>query len=114
MVYIPMGSFTMGVGDEDIPYAQLNNPKTVTVQAFYMDQTEITNNEYRQFVYWVSDSIARRILGEVKPDLYLISENKKTGETFDPPFLNWETKLDWNSPPAGCHGMPCSDVPSGK
>jgi formylglycine-generating enzyme len=97
MVYIPMGSFTMGLGDQDVPYAQLNNPKTVTIAAFYMDQTEITNNEYRQFVYWVRDSIARRLLGEVKPDLYLISENKKTGETFDPPYLNWATKLDYNS-----------------
>jgi sulfatase modifying factor 1 len=97
MVYVPMGSYTMGVSDEDMPYAQLNNPKTVTVQAFYMDQTEITNNEYRQFVYWVRDSIARRILGETKPELYFISENKKTGEQFDPPFLNWESKLEWNS-----------------
>ena len=97
MVYIPMGSYTMGLGDGEVTYAQLNNPKTVTVQAFYMDQTEITNNEYRQFVYWVRDSIARRLLGEIKPDEYLISENKKTGETFDPPFLNWGAKLDYNS-----------------
>ena len=97
MVYIPMGSYTMGVADEDVPYAQLNNPRTVSVAAFYMDQTEITNNEYRQFVYWVKDSIARRLLGEIKPDLYFISENKKTGETFDPPFLNWESKIEWNS-----------------
>ena len=61
MVYIPMGSYTMGCGDENITYAQLNNPENRYCQAFYMDQTEITNNEYRQFVYWVRDSIARRI-----------------------------------------------------
>ena len=97
MVYIPMGSYTMGLGDENITYAQLNNPRTVSVQAFYMDQTEITNNEYRQFVYWVRDSIARRILGEIQPDLYLISENTQTGETYDPPYLNWETRLEWSS-----------------
>ncbi len=97
MRYIPMGSFTMGVGDEDLPYAQLNTPKTITIQSFYMDQTEITNNKYRQFVFWVRDSIARRLLGEIKPDVYLISENKKTGETFDPPFLNQNAKVDWNS-----------------
>lgn len=97
MVYIPMGAYTMGLSDGNITYAQLNNPKTVTVQAFFMDQTEITNNEYRQFVYWVRDSIARRLLGEIKPDEYLISDNKKTGETYDPPFLNWAAKLDYNS-----------------
>jgi len=97
MVYIPMGSFTMGLGDGDILYTQINNAKTVTVQSFYMDQTEITNNEYRQFVDWVRDSIARRILGEVQPDLYFFSENEETGEVYDPPFLNWETKLEWDS-----------------
>ena len=97
MVFIPLGSYTMGVSDQDVPYAMINTPKTVTIPAFYMDQTEITNNEYRQFVYWVKDSIARTILGGVKPDAYFISENKKTGEVYDPPYLNWETKLEWNS-----------------
>jgi formylglycine-generating enzyme len=96
MAYVPMGSYTMGVGDQDVPYAHINDPRTVTVAAFYMDETEITNNEYRQFVYWVRDSIARRLLGEVKAEDFLIEENKKTGETFDPPFLNWETKIVWN------------------
>jgi formylglycine-generating enzyme len=96
MAYVPMGSFTMGVGDQDVPYAHINDPRTITVAAFYMDETEITNNEYRQFVYWVRDSIARRLLGEVNAEDFLISENKKTKETFDPPFLNWETEIDWN------------------
>ena len=95
MAYVPLGSYTMGVGDQDVPYAHINDPRTVTLAAFYMDETEITNNEYRQFVYWVRDSIARRLLGEVTPEDFLIQENKKTGETFDPPFLNWESKLDW-------------------
>ncbi len=97
MVYIPMGSYTMGIGDGDVLYTQINNAKTVTVQAFFMDQTEITNNEYRQFVYWVRDSIARRILGEVQPDVFLVSENEETGEVYDPPFLNWGSKLEWDS-----------------
>jgi len=95
MVYIPAGSFTMGVGDEDVPFAQINEPKTITVSAFYMDETEITNNEYRQFVNWVRDSIARTILSESKPDIYLTSKNKKTGEVYDPPYLNWKPKINW-------------------
>lgn len=95
MVYIPAGSFTMGVGDEDMPFAQVNEPKTITVSAFYMDETEITNNEYRQFVNWVRDSIARTLLSQSKPDLYLNSKNKKTGEVYDPPYLNWRPKINW-------------------
>lgn len=59
MTLIPGGAFIMGKSDEDI--AGLNNapPKTVTVRSFYMDETEITNAEYRQFVNWVKDSVTR-------------------------------------------------------
>ena len=96
MVFIPMGSFTMGVGGEDINTSMLYEPKTVSVSAFFMDETEITNNEYRQFVYWVRDSIARRILAEVNPEVYAITETKN-GEQLDPPVLNWKEKIDWNS-----------------
>ncbi|MCE1167471.1 MAG: SUMF1/EgtB/PvdO family nonheme iron enzyme [Sphingobacteriia bacterium] len=66
MVFIPLGSFTMGGGDQDVPYAQLAGPKVVSVTSFYMDETEITNNEYRQFVYWVRDSLAHTMLGRAK------------------------------------------------
>ncbi|MCH2034567.1 MAG: gliding motility lipoprotein GldK [Tenacibaculum sp.] len=59
MVYIKGGSFTMGKQDED-PLGAMNAPtRTVTVQPFYMDETEITNSEYKQFVFWVRDSIVR-------------------------------------------------------
>ena len=97
MVFIPQGSFTMGAGAEDQTHSHLIQPKTVSVSAFYMDQTEITNDEYRQFVDWVRDSIARTLLGAVRPSQYLIERNSKTGEVYDPPRLNWKTKIDWNS-----------------
>lgn len=59
MVYIPSGSYIMGENDQDVPFLHQTRAKTVSVQAFYIDQTEITNNEYRQFVDWVRDSMAR-------------------------------------------------------
>jgi gliding motility-associated lipoprotein GldK len=62
MVYIPSGAYQTGEDDEDIMGLHTSRVKTVSVPAFYMDQTEISNNEYRQFVYWVRDSIAREKL----------------------------------------------------
>lgn len=97
MVFVPMGSYTMGAGDEDLTNSHLIQPKTISVSAFFMDETEITNDKYRQFVNWVRDSIARTILGDVNPEEYLIEENSKTGEVYDPPYLNWKTDIDWNS-----------------
>ncbi len=63
MALIPGGSFTMGKQDEDM-IGNMNSPtKTVTVRPYYMDETEITNNEYKKFVNWVKDSIVRTRLG---------------------------------------------------
>jgi formylglycine-generating enzyme len=92
MVFIPLGSFIMGPSDQDISWAQTSNSKRVSVEAFWMDETEITNNEYRQFVYWVQDSIMRRMLGESIED-FVISEDQ-FGNPIDPPLLNWKAKVD--------------------
>jgi formylglycine-generating enzyme len=62
MVYIPSGAFQSGEDGEDIMGMHTARKKTVSVPAFYMDATEISNNEYRQFVHWVRDSIAREKL----------------------------------------------------
>ncbi len=62
MVYIPAGSFQMGENDIDVPFLHQSKAKTASVQAYYMDNTEISNNEYRQFVDWVRDSIAHEVI----------------------------------------------------
>ena len=58
MVFIPQGTFHMGPSDEDPAYAFSARNRSISISGFWMDATEITNNEYRQFVYWVRDSIA--------------------------------------------------------
>jgi sugar/nucleoside kinase (ribokinase family) len=62
MVYVPSGAYQAGEDDEDIMGFHTARKRTVSVPAFYMDATEISNNEYRQFVHWVRDSIAREKL----------------------------------------------------
>lgn len=65
MVAIPGGSFVMGQTDMDFTYTSEKAPvKTVTVSSFYMDETEVTNAEYRVFINYVRDSIARTLLAE--------------------------------------------------
>jgi gliding motility-associated lipoprotein GldK len=62
MTLIPGGSFIMGKADDDFVAVNDAPTKTVTVRSFYMDETEITNAEYRQFTNWVRDSIVRQRL----------------------------------------------------
>jgi sulfatase modifying factor 1 len=115
MVYIPSGSYAMGENDQDVPFLHQTRSKTVSVQAFYMDQHEISNNEYRQFVYWVRDSIAREKiyagLAEDEPAAEYINysdryfnEGALAFEDFDPTnrsgnrelfSLNWDREINY-------------------
>ena len=65
MELVPGGAFIMGKADDDLAGIQDAPTKTVTVRSFYMDATEITNSEYRQFVNDVRDSIIRTELAEM-------------------------------------------------
>ena len=95
MVFIPQGSFVMGPSDQDVPFANVSASKRVSVGAFYMDETEITNNEYRQFTNYVRDSLAHIILGESGIEGHLIEEDE-FGNFLDPARINWRTKIRWN------------------
>lgn len=64
MVYVPSGVFTMGSSEQDPTGISLANVKTVSLSGFFMDDSEITNDEYRQFTNWVKDSILRERLAE--------------------------------------------------
>ena len=76
MTLVEGGAFIMGKADEDIAQLQNAPARTVTVRPFYMDETEITNSEYKQFVYWVKDSIALAMLARKADELELTPENK--------------------------------------
>lgn len=65
MVYVPSGTLTIGPSDQDVNFTMVQRPKAISIQGFYMDETEVTNNEYRQFVYWVRDSIAHTTLDHI-------------------------------------------------
>ncbi len=88
-VYVPTGSIHIGANEQDIPMAQISPNKQVSIVAFYMDETEITNNEYRQFVDNVLDSMVRERLGEQTPDVYWYTD-EESGEH----FLNYMAKIN--------------------
>ncbi len=85
MVYVPSGTLHIGVGDEDISKQLVARPKSVSIQGFFMDETEITNNEYRQFVQWVQDSLAHTALQHFQED--------DAGD-FEQPLIDWEQDID--------------------
>ncbi|GHV65883.1 gliding motility lipoprotein GldK [Bacteroidia bacterium] len=91
MVSIPAGSLTIGQNDEDISWSLNANSKTISVPAFWMDDTEITNDEYRQFVSWVLDSMRRQRLADDGHDEFLLKD--KSGTPIEPALLNYKTPI---------------------
>jgi gliding motility-associated lipoprotein GldK len=88
MVYVPGGTFISGAVDQDITYSQISQNRQVTVQAFYMDATEISNSEYRQFVNWVRDSIA--ITDYLNDDQYYIQAKGSKVNANGNKYINWK------------------------
>jgi len=99
MNYIHYGSYTMGPSDQDVPYALNTKAKTVTLPAFYIDIHEISNNEYRQFVEYVRDSLMRDALAQNDNEYYFYAEDdygRELDRFIDKGYvLNWEEEIDW-------------------
>ncbi len=98
MVFIPQGSFNMGPSDQDVPFQNVSQSKTVSVGAFYMDETEITNNEYRQFTNWVRDSILRKQLANDYPEEYAMfdKDDLTMEDRYGENRIDWNKKIRWD------------------
>jgi len=96
MVFIPQGSFVMGPSDQDVPFANVSTNQRVSVGAFYMDETEITNNEYRQFERWVVDSMIRTEMNVFKQNRgdTLLSKYVVNGDTLR--LIDWNVRINAN------------------
>jgi formylglycine-generating enzyme required for sulfatase activity len=97
----------MGPNDQSAIWAIQPSQRDVTVESFWMDITEITNGEYKQFVHWVRDSIARTQLARMEVDVlgveaedakYFTVKYDPYNEAADPDtVLNWKVKIPWNA-----------------
>ena len=94
MTLIKRGFLKMGIEKEDSLWGKQTPTKEISVDGFWMDETEVTNSEYKQFVNWVRDSILRTRLADPNyggDETYMITEDKNG----DPvtPHLNWKKSL---------------------
>ena len=53
MVPVEGGTFTMGKVQDDVMHDWNNSPNQQHVQSFFMDETEVTNKMYSEYLYWV-------------------------------------------------------------
>lgn len=84
LVFVEGGTFTMGRVEQDVRYDWDIVPRRVTVSSFYMDETEVNNTDYREYLYWIN-----RVFSASYPEVW-----KKAL----PDTLVWRSKLAYNEP----------------
>lgn len=97
MVLVRKGSFLMGSNSQSAVFGQADNNVMVTVNAFWMDDTEITNSEYRQFVNWVRDSIAYSLLIEEEGADSEFALQSKYESDDEKVLINWRKPIPWGN-----------------
>ncbi|MFT6002805.1 MAG: gliding motility-associated lipoprotein GldJ, partial [Flavobacteriales bacterium] len=83
LVLIEGGTFTMGSTEQDVTFDWDNTPKRVTVSSFYMDETEITNQFWGDYMHWTARTYT---------DFPLILEKATPDQNV------WRSKLGYNEP----------------
>jgi len=84
LVFIEGGTFVIGATQQNLLFDWDNIPRRVTVQSFYMDETEVANVDYNEYMYWLS-----RVFGTDYPEVI----RKALPDT-----LVWRDKLSYNEP----------------
>lgn len=84
LVLIQGGTFTMGRTEQEVPYKWDNMPRRVTVSSFYMDMAEVSNLDYREYIYWL-----QRVFGVDNPEVIRQAL---------PDTLVWRSRLGYNEP----------------
>lgn len=94
MTMVNRGSLKMGIDKSDSLWGNVAPVKDISVDGFWMDETEVSNSKYRQFVMWVRDSILRTRLADPAyggDETYLITEDQNHDPI--PPRINWKKPL---------------------
>ena len=81
MTLVKRGHLKMGIEKQDTLWGKQTPVRDISVDGFWMDETEVTNSKYRQFVNYVRDSILRERLAEVDETYRVVKTDKELEET---------------------------------
>ena len=84
LVFIQGGTFVMGNTEQDVMFEHHSVPRRITVSSFYMDETEVTNIDYREYLYWLN-----RVFGADYTEIVKAAE---------PDQQVWRDELAYNEP----------------
>ena len=68
LVFVQGGTYIMGGGEKDIQFAMDNRERQVTVHSFYIDETEIANVDYKEFLFFMLKDSGEVMYSQLYPD----------------------------------------------
>ena len=97
LILIEGGTFTMGRVEQDITMENHNIPRRVTVSSFYMDETEITNYNWCEYLYWINRTYTDfpMIYKKALPDTLSWREKMGNNETYVEYYLRHPAYRDY-------------------
>jgi len=111
MVFVPGGTFVMGNTEQDVMYEHHTFPRRITVSSFYMDETEVRNIDYREYLYWLGRTFGenyKEIVKAAEPDQFVWRDELAYNEPYveyyftHPAYdeypvvgVNWEQAMDY-------------------
>ena len=84
LVFVQGGSFMMGAKEEDVMGDWNNVPHKITVPSFFIDETEVANVHYREYLYWIENTFSSdtAILAKCLPDTLVWREELAYNEPY--------------------------------
>ena len=89
LVPIEGGTFVMGTTEADVTYEWNNVARRVTVSSFYMDETEVSNIDYKEYLFWLRKTYKSypAVWKEALPDTLVWREELSFNEPFIETYL---------------------------
>jgi gliding motility-associated lipoprotein GldJ len=112
LVLIEGGRFTMGRVEQDVQYDWNNIPRTVTVSSFYLDETEVRNLDWLEYLWWLQrvyafDDVFKEVFIKALPDTLVWRDPLAYNEPYVEYYLRHPAYRDY--PVVGVNWLQCND-----
>ena len=107
LTFIEGGTFTMGQTEEDVMFDYRNIPRRVTVSSFYMDESEVSNIGYLEYLYWLNrvHNSMPQVYQKALPDTLVWLEELAYNEPFVETYFRHPAYMDY--PVVGVNWLQC-------
>ena len=89
LVFIEGGRFTMGALEEDVMNTRDNRERTVSIQSFYMDETEMANVHYLEYLNAITRDSSEEVVKAALPDTTVWAKDMSFNDSYVTQYLRY-------------------------